>query len=167
MPDDAASRSRRRFDLAGDRLAQGRLARGRLRRIVGAYLTACLAAALLLPIGFLVGDLVAGRMLTIHASDWLLLPAGLFLVSVIAAAPFATLAIVLAEGYRFAALLPYLVAGGLIGFAADVVVNHLPIARPEAQPADVFVYILVAAIGGVSGLVYWLIAVRHRQIAER
>ena len=57
--------------------------------------------------------------------------------------------------------------GVRIGLAADGVVNHLPIARPEAQPADIYVYVLVASIGGLSGLVYWLIAVRHRQIAER
>lgn len=161
MSEDPVTSSRRTTGLM-----DGRLAHGRLGRLVGAYLAACLAVALVLPIGLLLGDLIAGRPLTMHASDWLVLPAGLFVVSVIAAAPFATFAIVLAESFRIAALPPYLVAGGLIGMAAEALVLHLPIGRPEAPPASLSLYLLIASVGALAGLVYWLIAVRPRRILD-
>ncbi|MDR3495500.1 MAG: hypothetical protein P4L82_12945 [Ancalomicrobiaceae bacterium] len=170
MTDDDAVRLRRSNSVAQgpfaqDPFARGRLVRGRLGRIVGAYLAACLVAAVVLPILFLIGDMVAGRSLAIRAGDWLVLPAGLFVVTVVAAAPFATLAIVLTEGFRLAAPIPYLAAGGVIGLGVEVVVHWLPVLKPDVQPADIVIYGIVAVVGMLAGFAYWLIAVRHRRIA--
>jgi hypothetical protein len=143
------------------------IARRRLGRIVVAYLAACFAAAVVLPFGFILDDVLSGRGLTMRASDWLVLPAGLFVVSVIAAAPFATLVIVLAESLRLVALAPYVAAGGLVGLGVEFVSRRLYTGRAIASPEDASIYLLVVLVGALAGFVYWLTAIRNRPIVGR
>jgi hypothetical protein len=140
---------------------RSRVADGRLGRIVGAYLLATVAAALLRTLGLVVEETVERGLGAIVADNGLgaliLVPIASALVIFVAAAPFATAALMVAESRRWRAAAAYLVIGALIGPATQLLVAVLGGAT-SAPSAGLTA--LAALAGLTGGWIYWLVAVR-------
>ena len=135
---------------------------GRLGRIVRGYLGACFVAAWALPLGLILEDLVAGHQISGRFTDFGIVVGGFFLVMLVSAAPLATAAIMLTEGNRVRAAWPFAAVGALIGVIIEAVATYV-IRTPSSAhiPSHHWtIFILVAVVGAVAGIVYWAIAVR-------
>lgn len=145
-----------------------RVADGRLGRIVGAYLLATIAAALLRTLGLLAEETFERGLFAIVADNGagalILVPVASSLVIFVAAAPFATAALMVAESRRWRGATAYLVAGAAVGPATQLLVAVLggSTSAPSLGLAG-----LAALAGLTGGWVYWLVAVRSAPPAPR
>ena len=135
------------------------IASGRLGPVIRGYAAACLLAAVVLPFGLILQDLFTGRLGSLHVSEIFLVSAGLFLVTFIAAAPFATAFIVLSETMGIRSIAACAAFGALTGVMVEVIFR---IFRSGPGPAGSFWSLLltVGLVGAASGVVYWIIALR-------
>ncbi|TBW40079.1 hypothetical protein EYW49_05280 [Siculibacillus lacustris] len=137
------------------------VADGRLGRIAGGYALACLAAAVVRTLGLVAEESFERGLATVIAANGvgalILVPIASTVVIFVAAAPFATAALVVAESRRWRAAAAYLAAGAIVGPATQVLVAIVDgsTAAPSAGLSG------LAAIAGLAGgWVHWLVAVR-------
>lgn len=144
------------------------VADGRLGRIVGAYLLACLAASLMRTVGLILEESIGRGFATVlgenGAAALILVPVASTIVIFVAAAPFATACLMVAESRRWRSPIGYLVAGAAIGPATQILVAIFDgsTAVPSAGLSA-----LAAASGATGGWVHWLVAVRSAPPAPR
>ena len=141
-------------------LETSRVASGRIGRLVLAYAGAVIAAATTRTLGLVIEEtLVSGFDRLIAGNGWsslLTVPALTGLVAFVAAAPFATGFLVVAEGRGARGLAPYVFAGALVAVATQLLLT-VPLGFPMA---GVGLLLLDAAAGAVGGWVAWVIGVR-------
>jgi hypothetical protein len=144
------------------------VADGRLGRIIGAYLLACFAAALVRTIGLVVEESIGRGFATVlgenGAGALILVPVASTVVIFVAAAPFATACLMVAENRRWRSPFGYLLAGAAIGPATQILVAIFDgsTAVPSAGLSG-----LAAASGLTGGWVHWLVAIRSAPPAPR
>ncbi len=137
------------------------LAGGHLGRIIGAYAAACFSGAVILTVLLILRDLVVGSGLGASGlTDLALVIAGTFLVTVVAAAPFATAVIVAGETWRIGSLWAYLSAGAAIGAAILVLSGLWSGVHGEGPGRWSMIGVFVLAGAGGGG-VYWRLAARR------
>lgn len=137
------------------------VADGRLGRIVGAYLLACLAAAVVRTAGLLVQESL-GRGLAATLGEngvaaLILVPIASAVVIFVAAAPFATACLMVAENRRWRSPAAYLVAGAAIGPATQLLVAVLD---GSTRVPSAGLMSLAAISGLAGGWIHWLVAIR-------
>lgn len=137
-----------------------RVASGRIGRLFAAYLAAVAVAALVRTFGLVAEETwTFGFDRLIAANGWSslgIVPAMTALIAFVAAAPFATAFLVVAEGRGVRGLAAYLVAGVVVA-----VVTQFILTVPFGFPAPgLGLSLLDAAAGAVAGWVAWVIGVR-------
>lgn len=137
-----------------------RVASGRIGRLFVAYVAAVVVVALVRTLGLVAEESwVHGFGRLIEANGWsslFLVPVMTALLGFVAAAPFATAFLVVAEGRGVRTLLAYGLAGLVIAVATQLVLT-----LPFGFPAPSFGLLGVDAIaGGLGGWVGWMIGVR-------
>lgn len=137
-----------------------RVGSGRIGRLVVAYAVAVVAAAAVRTLGLVLEELwVSGFDRMIAANGWsslLAVPVLTGIVAFVAASPFATAFLVVAEARGMRSPLIHLVTGGAIAVATQAVTTF-PFGLPAASGG---LLVLDAFAGMVGGWVCWIVAVR-------
>lgn len=137
-----------------------RVASGRIGRLAVAYLVAVIVTAVVRTVGLVIEESwIAGFDRLIAANGWsslLLVPTMTGLVGFVAAAPFATAFLVVAEGRGLRTRLAYVVAGAVVAVSTQLLLS-LPFGFPAPSLGLV---LLDAVAGAIGGWVAWIVGVR-------
>lgn len=136
-----------------------RVASGRIGRLVVAYVAAVVVVAVVRTLGLVAEESwVHGFERLIAANGWsslLLVPAMTGLVGFVAAAPFATAFLVVAEGRGMRSLATYAIAGLVVA-----VLTQMLLALFDVDLPGVGLLVLDAVAGAIGGWVGWMVGVR-------
>lgn len=150
----------RRLRAMSDPLVSRPVASGRIGRLVVAYVVAVVVTATLRTIGLVAEESwVSGFDRLIATNGWtslLVVPAMTGLVAFVAAAPFATAFLVVAEARGLRSLFAWILAGAVVAVATQTILAlpfRLPLPSAGLGGLD-------AVAGAVGGWAAWLIGVR-------
>ncbi|NLH81784.1 MAG: hypothetical protein GX458_13180 [Phyllobacteriaceae bacterium] len=137
-----------------------RVASGRIGRLAVAYLVAVIVTAVVRTLGLVIEESwVGGFDRLIAANGWsslVLVPAMTALVAFVAAAPFATAFLVIAEGQGLRTRRAYVLAGLIVAVSTQFLLS-VPFGLPLPSIGLVG---LDAVAGAVGGWVAWIVGVR-------
>jgi hypothetical protein len=147
---------------------------GRIIVVLFGFLTACVAAATTLAVGFMVlaasdldlaaepgtflGEVIAPTGVQHSAMLWVI-GVGAFLVAFYALLP-AMLVVAIAEGLRLRSVLLYTIAGGIAGMYCYLTLGFSPRSAGTGHVVGREAEIVIAA-GIAAGFVYWALAGRN------